>query len=332
MIARPSAPLSRVPMRLALASAAVNAVALATGLAIAMGLVLAPAPAFASDLPSLAGIQGDKSSIQYSGWYEPSSQQAIQMQNLRVALQTWSNESERVVLDGRASWLDPINAPDFQEYALGATYTHKIDQGRSLSFNGNFGSASDHPFADTSVDTVSATSIYAFPQSEQSRWALLLNYSNNRPILNNIPLPGFAYTYTPSRDLLLTAGIPFASIVWKFAPDWSLSAFAVVPWIFRASVSRAIAGPVQAFASIDFSQQTYFRLGRSDLKERLFYDEKRATLGLRSPLSEMLTAELEGGYAFGRQFFDAQNYGSDHFNVNRLDASPVLRLALSASF
>jgi hypothetical protein len=298
-----------------------------------LALTLLSTQARAFDLPNLQAInQGKTLSLQYSGSLEPSSQLAIHQESLKATVQTWSDDQNRVYLDGRAAVLDLVDQPDdLYEYVLGATYLRQLGEERSVSVNASFGSASDHPFADGSVDTLGATATYGFASSPRSKWLLLVNYSNNRPILNGIPLPGFAYTYVPSREFRLTVGAPFAAIYWQFAPDWSLTAFTVIPWVARASVAYRITGPVQLFASFDFSQQTFLRLGRANEKERIFYDEKKATLGVRSPLSSVLSAELEGGYAFGRRFFNAESYGADKFGENALDAGALVRLGLTAS-
>lgn len=295
-----------------------------------------------------------KMSFRYSGVLEPKSSfggeankvGALQT-NLNVSVPVLRSERDGVAITARYNWLnffpnlpEPAQHPvlpsllqrDLYEIQAGLSYSHQFSERKIGSVSGSFGSASDQPFKNSSVDTVSATALYTFPGSETESWLLLLNYSNNRPILNNIPLPGFAYIYTPSKNFRGTFGVPFASLFWRFAESWSLTLFTVVPWVAKTQIGYSLMGPVQIFSGIDFSQMTYLLYGRKDSDERLYYDEKKVFLGIRSPLSRILFAELETGYAFGRRVFSATSYKLRPDYPIDIGASVYAKLGFSASF
>src|SRR5690606_26064877 len=68
----------------------------------------------------------------------------------------------------------------------------------------SFGSASDEPFKNGRDSTLGANFLKKFNR----RWFGILNYSNNRSFLNNIPLPGFIYVKEMSQERSLILGFP----------------------------------------------------------------------------------------------------------------------------
>lgn len=295
-------------------------------------LCLFPTLGQAFDLGLGLGPPGPpKVSLRYVGLFESDLVQT----NLTAGVPVWVGEGHEVAVSGRYNELNfesQVPQRDLYDLQLGATYTRRFEEKHFWSLNLSFGSASDRPFKDPSVNTVGATAMYMFPQNERGSWLLLVNYSNNRPILNNVPLPGFAYIYVPSKTFRGIFGVPFASLYWEFVDSWSVMLFTVAPWIAKAQLGYRIAGPVQAFAGVDFSQMTYLRFGRTNMRERLYYDERKVFLGLRSPLSRFLFAELESGYAMGRQIFSAESYRPNPSGALELSSSFYARASLSAAF
>ncbi len=222
--------------------------------------------------------------------------------------------------------------PDLYQADVGVTYSRMVDEKAYWALNGSFGSASDKPFKDPSVDTIGGNFFYIDPVDATASWVYLVNYSNNRPILNGIPLPGFAYMYTPSKSFRGTYGVPFAMIYWEFVDKWSLNLFTLIPWVIKSSVDYSIAGPMKASLGLDFSQSTFYLYGRVNRKERLFYDEKRLYVGFKTPLSQQFIAEVEAGYSFDRRYFQDENYDISPKDAIHLGTSPYLKLQLTALF
>lgn len=283
--------------------------------------------AFALLLPSLgmafemaAGLTPpgkQKVSLNYSGLFHdksdfPQERASTSYQIVDFSAPVYKTEIESISLSLGATQFSvrPAQSGFSELYDLkfGAAYTKAIDENRFWSISARYGSASDKPFENSTVSTLGVTAFYSYPTDETRRWLWLVDYSNNRPILNNLPLPGFAYFYTPSKEFRAVVGVPFASINWSYTEKWALEVFALVPWIFKGSINYKFNDFARAYTGIDFSQVTYYLYGRKNNNERLFYDEKKLFVGIKSPLSKNVMAELEAGHAFDRAFFMAENY------------------------
>lgn len=253
-----------------------------------------------------------------------------------TSVPVYKSEKESYSVSMLGHWMDlypdQTAMPDLYQFDVGLTYTRMVDEKAYWALNGNFGSASDKPFKDPSVDTIGGNFFYIDPVDEKGSWIYLVNYSNNRPILNEIPIPGFAYIYTPSKTFRGTFGAPFATIYWEFVDRWSLNFFTLIPWVVKTSVDYSIAGPMKASLGLDFSQSTYYLYGRVNRKERLFYDEKRVYVGFKTPLSQQFMTEMEAGYSFDRRYFQDENYDISPKNAIHLGTSPYLKLQLTALF
>ncbi|XGC82238.1 hypothetical protein ACES2L_07045 [Bdellovibrio bacteriovorus] len=212
---------------------------------------------------------------------------------------------------------------------IGAGYTRVVDEQRMWSVFARYGSASDRPFEANDVSTLGVTGFYSVPSDDPAgKWLLLVDYSNNRPILNNLPLPGFAYFYTPSKEFRAVLGIPFASVNWTYSEKYTLEVFTLVPWIVKVSTSYAVTPFAKLYTGFNFSQSTYYLYGREDKQERLFYDDKKVFVGAKSPISKTIFADLELGYAFDRAFFEAENYEISPDNETKIGNSAYGRLTL----
>lgn len=196
----------------------------------------------------------------------------------------------------------------FSELKASLNYTQVIDQQRQWSLSVRYGSASDKVFENSSVITYGATGTYSFPQTEKNRWLLLLDYANDRPILNNLPLPGFAYFYNPSKEFRGVFGVPFASINWNFAQSFSLDFMTVIPWVFKGAINYQLNSYSKIYSGFNFSQLTYYKFDRTNSKERVFFDEKKMFVGLKIPLHPKIFSEFELGHAFDRSIFKAESY------------------------
>lgn len=300
---------------------------------------------FAFDLGmKVAPPSEQKNTIKYTGaLYSPAifntlnkeEKASTHFESLNVSIPIFRGEQNGISIATGFQMLDfypDTVVPDLYNIQVGTTFTHLFKEKQLLSLNINYGSASDKPFKSASVNTINSTLLYSFPSGTEGTWLLLLNYSNNRPILNNIPLPGVAYTYSASKDFKGTFGLPFAYVYWQFVENWSLNFFTVVPWVVKTSVARTFFGFLQLYSGFDFSQMTFLQYGRESSKERLYYDEKKAFLGIKSPLSKFLFADLEAGYAFDREVFPAATYTFSPRSSTKIDSSWYGKISLTSVF
>ncbi len=280
----------------------------------------------------------------YSGIFQPQTefdrnrlgQVGLLQTHLTASIPVLRGEKDGLVLSGRTSWLDlrpdQSGLGDFYDVQVGASYTHLLDGGRSWSVAANFGSPSDKPFKDSNVNTIGARAFYSFPSTAISSWLILVDYSNNRPILNGIPIPGFAYSYFPSKTFRGTFGLPFASIYWEFVEKWSLTFFTVMPWIAKAQIGYRLVEGLQLQSGFDFSQLVFLKHGRQNSKERIFYDEKKVFFGARQFFRKSISADLETGYSFGRRFFVAERYRANPKDPTELGATWYGKLGINIAF
>lgn len=261
---------------------------------------------------------------------------ALMQNGLSFSTPVFKSETSSLALAGRADEMkiNPArgNLSGLYDIELGLTYTRILEERRMWAVTGSYGSASDKPFYTPEVSTLGLTALYMKPATEKNMWLFLVNYSNNRPILNNIPLPGFAYFYNPSKEFRGVFGAPFAMINWQFVENWSMNFFTLVPWVIKGSINYSIAGPTQAYFGLDFSQQTFLTYGRVNKEDRLFYDEKKFFVGLKSPISKEFAVELEAGHAFDRSFFIAENYERDPSDPLEVGNAFYIKTVVSARF
>ncbi|MBI5542410.1 MAG: hypothetical protein HY901_00865, partial [Deltaproteobacteria bacterium] len=86
------------------------------------------------------------------------------------------------------------------------------------------GSASDRPFGSIHETSINANAHLRVPWRESFAWVFLLNYSNLREVLPNVPLPGVALAYEPGPHFQLLAGLPL-SVRWAPTDALEFSAF-----------------------------------------------------------------------------------------------------------
>ena len=288
--------------------------------------ILTPSLAWAFDISGLMGGPPGppKTTLGYTGLFHQQAevgpdQTQTSYQIADASVPVYVTEEKKVILSASGSELkfDPeqSSTPDLYDIKFGASYSEKLDENRSWSLSLRVGSSSDKHFYNESVTTLGATAVYTpAPASETGRWIYLVDFSNNRPILNGIPLPGFAYVHTPSKTYRAVYGAPFAFISWDFAEKMNLDFFYLIPWVIKTSVGYKPLPFVRIYAGVDFSQNTYYLADRQNNWDRLFYDEKKLFLGARGPVSKNIYLEAEIGHAFDRTMFVAENYEREPVN------------------
>jgi hypothetical protein len=260
---------------------------------------------------------------------------------LRVPLD--ANERRAWALHTRLRLLDidtGVRLPDtgekfpgmLSDIRVGATYKTELDNGMTGGAIFEFGSPSDKPFASGDEILVNASGYLRIPRDEQSAWLVLVNFSNNRDFLANVPIPGFAYAYRPDQKLTLVGGIPFSMVRWRPADRWTVEGSFFIPRTAFAKLSYQLTDPLQLYAAFDWTNQRYFRHERRDDDDRLFYFQKRALAGARWQIDPDCFLDLSGGWAFDRFWFEGEDYGDR--GDNRIDISdgPVMQMRFVLKF
>lgn len=154
---------------------------------------------------------------------------------------------------------------------LGTSYRHLFDNGWIGGGSVTVGSASDKPFHGINEITVGATAFLRVPQGDHNAWLFSLNYSTNSEVLNGIPIPGVAYFYAPSESFQATIGFPFASLVYRPDEDWILQLSYALLTTVHAKATFVGLRPLRLYAGFDWANESYFRVGRVNDRDRFFY-------------------------------------------------------------
>lgn len=181
--------------------------------------------------------------------------------------------------------------------------------GLSLSY----GSASNAPFKDNSDSTLSANYIKKFNQ----KWIGLVNYSNNRTFLNNIPIPTFMYIHTMTKDKVYMFGLPILFIKHPLSEKLSLSYFGFIQRQ-RLNISYKVNNILPYFQFEQLSD-SYFEEGRVNKDERIFITSMRASLGIKYFLGRFHFIDFNLGRSFKRRIFSAENINEDKSSLVELE-------------
>lgn len=174
-------------------------------------------------------------------------------------------------------------------------------------FNISYGSASDKPFKRIANDTASANYMHQFNE----KWWMLVNWSNNRTFLNNVPLPGVFYVAKANREETLLYGLPV--LLWRkrWQSGFEAHYFGFIPFNHRAHIGWFWDPFHGVTLGYEHQPRVFFRDDRVERRERFFFVEQRVLLDLRGAvIPRRLEWEVGVGHAFNRSAFESENFGS----------------------
>jgi hypothetical protein len=204
---------------------------------------------------------------------------------------------------------------------FGATYRHLFENGWIAGGGFNFGSASNEPFHSVNELTVGVNAFLRIPSREHNAWLFSLSYSPTAEL--NFPLPGVAYLWAPSEQFRMNIGLPF--MVWyRPTEDLTLEASYMLLTTIHARATYRVCQPVRVYLGFDWANQSWFIVPRPDDKDRLFYYEKRLSVGAVTNIGHTFVLDVSTGYVFDRFYFEGQHYSDRHFNRVDIDGAPML--------
>jgi len=278
------------------------------------------------DISSLFGFGAGKDSVDYRFHYAPPSGSgnsngtpSVLDNVLRGNFTVVNNKSDSWSVNQKLGRTDLSASPVIERTGLavpetlwdieaGGIYRHRFGERREGGINFSIGSASDKPFDGMRETTLKLGGTYSVPSGQKNAWLFSLNYSNNRYFANNIPFPGVAYLFkSPAPGLNALVGFPFFAISYKPGEKWSGRLAMFGPSNVSAEVAYHLHGPSKIYSGFDWSQQSWLRAHREDLPKRLFYDEKKWSLGFQTPVLKQVLIDLSGGYEYSRRFFEAES-------------------------
>ena len=193
---------------------------------------------------------------------------------------------------------------DYYKLEGSVSYRRIAEDKKFWSTSLSFGSASDKPFRNGRDATIGANFLKQF----NSRWFGILNYSNNRPFLNNIPIPGFFYVKEMTQERAMVIGFPIFYWMTPINENWSFRYFGVLPFTHRAKILYTKWKFIKPYIGYEQSPDMFLRHDRDNRRDRFFWFERKLAAGVEGGLSRQIRYDLSGGWAFDREFFEAKNY------------------------
>ena len=279
--------------------------------------------------------------MSYEGRFSPGTDSTSVNENKgSISIPIYQNPKDAVSLSlsggdlhlGHSLTHDSGNAisDDFYRIESGVLYSHRFENRRLFSFRGSFGYAGDKPFQDSGEKTYSALINYGFPGSGTDYWIVSLFESNNNPLLNVIPIPGFMYIHKTATFTGMF-GLPITMMQWTPTTRWTYSISFFGP-IIQSEIAYGNVKNIQAFTDFAWNRQNYIPSDRTNNDYRLTFEEKKATVGLRKILFESILSEIQFGYAFNRSIYIGKGFLNKDGGANDLASDWLASWTLKAKF
>lgn len=243
-----------------------------------------------------------------------------------ISQRLYADKKQNIALTGKWRRLgfkdSDSRLANYDDIEGGLSYRRQMNDQRFWSLNASYGSASDEPFKSSDVSVLNSTALIKLDQ----RWFGILNYSNNRTFANGVPLPGFFFVHTMTREKILIFGLPFAYIKLPVA-DFSFSYLGILPWRHGIKLTYE-ASAIKPYFFLEQTPQSFIPYQRTHNKERFFWAKRELGLGLASETSAFKW-DVASGLSFAQEFYRAENFGDrDKRQLIRPDNAGFIRVAV----
>jgi hypothetical protein len=219
----------------------------------------------------------------------------------------------------------PVLLPDSNVYFpgelwdldLGFLHRRRLPNRWTLGLNLSLSSPSDEPFAGWDETSLMLNGFLEIPDGARNAWVVFLNYSANREFLPHVPIPGGGYLFAPSRNFTALAGVPLVFLNYRPFSRLSLRASYFPIHSVSAEAELECQKNLTVFGEFRWVNERYFRSGREDRRDRLFWYEKKLQIGVKISPKRGFELVVAGAYAFDRFFFEGDGY-EDRLD-NRID-------------
>jgi hypothetical protein len=291
----------------------------------------------AQDLGFLSPADPNRTAVSAEGLYmaKPQNGPAIDEQKGSVAVPVYSTPEKGFALTARGS-RSHLSEPlyfggnnvlvpeEFGAADFGFAWSKASPSGNRFSASATYGNAGTRLFSGEGKSIFGANLFWQRKKEEHS-WFYFLSYSNNRAVLNNVPVPGFAYAKM-TRSYTAAVGLPFAFVNWR--PGAFNLIVMVSPFSAGTDLAYGFWGPLSAFVGAGWTPRSYIIVTGSE--DRLMVDEKNAIGGLRMNFGKGGTASIAYVHGFGRKF----KYGKSLFDedVETLEIGDASGVQLKTRF
>lgn len=215
--------------------------------------------------------------------------------------------------------------------SAGFGYSHKNENKTRYSFSSSFGSSSDKFLKSTRDSTIEALASYAMVPTEKGQFILLVQYSNNRSFLNNIPIPLLVYVHRYSERFILTAGLPFLAITLFERQNYAFNA-TLSPGGYSIEGAKHVSENWQILSGLRSKSKAYKHAERLEDKNRLILKEKELSVGLKTSLSRGFNVTLTTGFSFDRFIHEGKSSSKINGYKIRQQNDTFLQSKIALSF
>ena len=241
------------------------------------------------------------------------------------------NEKDLLFVNARYQKLDFTSREslldDYYDMQIGFQFRRNIENNRFYSVTANYGSSSNKPFESSDVTTFSTNFIYKFNQ----KWFGIINYSNNRNFLNNIPLPSFLYLHTMTRNEVLILGFPV--IFWKTQTSentsFQFSMFGPNRISMRSTYTK---NPHTPFLLLEQTQENFLKHERISRDYQIFWMRRVLALGMDGMIYKGVTYETQLGHAFDQSLQESKGLRGDKLSQIKFEDDLFIKLNLRLNF
>lgn len=244
-----------------------------------------------------------------------------------TSLGYWDVDSDSPLPDTGAAFPGDLYDIDFS-----LNYFHYFDNGWTAGGILSAGSPSDEPFNSYDETELQFNGFLRIPHVDNNYWVIVLNWSNNREFLNDIPIPGFGYWYEPSDDLFIMAGIPFLAVRWHPCENVTIRASYIPVRNVDAEIAYSVTDQIDLFGAFEWENDRFLIADRADNDDRLFYYEKNVEAGVRYRFCEAASVQVSGGYSFDRFYFFGEDYDDRHDDRLNIEDGPFVRTKVTVRF
>jgi hypothetical protein len=221
---------------------------------------------------------------------------------------------------------------DLYNIRFGTTYRHLFDNDWVGGASVSVGSASDQPFSTVNELVANISAYLRVPSGERNAWLFSLNYSTISEFLPGVPIPGVAFFYNPNEWFQATIGFPFASITWRPMEDFTVTASYAPITNMHLKATYRLMPALSIYGGFDWEYESYFLADRLDDREKFWYADQRASVGVQYKATESIKIDLSTGYEFNRFYFEGRNYSDNHFNRVDVGSGPFAAFRVALQF
>jgi len=138
--------------------------------------------------------------------------------------------------------------------------------------------------------------------------------------------------YNPNEKIKVFAGVPFAFIEYKPTEKIKLEVSYFPVSTVNAKASYKVDENWTLFADYVWKEQKFYRSGREEKKDQMFYSEQKVGSGVSYSPNRGTTLMIKSGYSFDRYLYESKKYDRNHDSRIKVDGAYFIEAKASIAF